>query len=985
MRTWIVCLAVLGVLAAMGAQEALAQNAQIIGTVKDSTGGVVPGVTMTARNIETGLVRTDITNEVGNYRLPALPPGTYKLTAELQGFKTETRPDILLQIEQTATINFVLTPATISENVTVTGETPIIDTNRSDVATAVTTRQIQDLPVASRRWIDLVMLVPGTSQDNIRGFFYRGNANIGGGTREYSNMSIVDGVNNTWAEMGEPRQNFAMDSIREFKVSTSNYKAEYGLATGGVMTVVSKSGTNALHGSGLFFLRDAAITAKEYFQTKKPDYSRYQYGGTIGGPIIRDKTHFFFAAEGTNETQFFTVSANGLWPTVPLPAENKSIDGEGTYPSKQNRWTYTLRLDHQLNLSQSLFFRLGQENEYRPIITSGGRTHPTASFDFAVPRQSAVLGHTWIVNDRMLNDFRFQYAYSKYEVSAPYSHGSLAPGDFGPDRTGLCTTQYSYPSIIVGGCGNSQMGPEHRWQFKDDFSILKTNWAGTHQWKMGFDFSHIPFQADNLGVPLGTYTFPKDKPYDPNDKTTWPTQYNETRPRYANGPTKHFAWYVQDDWETGHGLTFNLGLRYDRQIGSFNENIPHLQDLIAEVIPGAGYPAGTDWYGTWYKDSEKRGDRNNFGPRVGFAWDPSNRGTFNVHAAYGLFYDNIRTLYDFDELWWPQTQQIVISNPFNNPNASFADPLGGIPRSTFLLTPNMWVMDSGFRNAYAHQVNTGFTYLLQRDMAVSADMLLTYRYGDLVDPTRPDINLPDPVTRVKPYPQYARISILQSEQNNQYKALLVKLEKRMSNRYQYLVSYTLSKATDNMPRNTQGDYYGFQRVDSASAADRHHRLVVSGIVQLPYEMQVSAIGDFRSSLPFNPGSSLDINKDGYTGDNPVGVAFRSGCRALDINAINTFRATRGLAAVSESDIACPSFANVDLRFSKFFVFAGQRRIEFIAQLFNIFNRANFATPASNPGASDVAGKPPTFGSVNAILANINAPSRQAEFAVRFQF
>jgi hypothetical protein len=199
-----------------------------------------------------------------------------------------------------------------------------------------------------------------------------------------------------------------------------------------------------------------------------------------------------------------------------------------------------------------------------------------------------------------------------------------------------------------------------------------------------------------------------------------------------------------------------------------------------------------------------------------------------------------------------------------------------------------------------------------------------------------------------------------------------------------MVSYTLSKATDNMPRNTQGDYYGFQRVDSVSAADRRHRLVVSGIVQLPYEMQVSAIGDFRSSLPFNPGSSLDINTDGYTGDNPKGVAFRSGCRALDIDAINTFRATRGLVPVSESDIACPSFANVDFRFSKFFSFGGQRRIEFIAQLFNIFNRANFATPASNPGAADVAGKP-TFGSVNAILANINAPSRQAEFAVRFQF
>jgi hypothetical protein len=309
----IVVLAVL-----LAAADAAAQNAQIIGTVRDESGAIVPGATVTAKNQETGLTRTDVTNTQGDFRLPALPPGVYKVTVDLQGFNTESRPDILLTIEQTAALAFVLKPAKLAETITVTGETPIIDTNRSDVATAVSTQQIQDLPVASRRWIDLVMLVPGTSQDNIRGFFYRGNANIGGGTREYSNMSVVDGVNNTWAEMGEPRQNFAMDSIREFKVSTSNYKAEYGLATGGVMTVVSKSGTNSLHGSGLLFFRDKVLTAKEYFQTTKPDYRRYQYGGTVGGPILKDKTHFFFAVEGTNETQFFTVFANGLWPTVHL-------------------------------------------------------------------------------------------------------------------------------------------------------------------------------------------------------------------------------------------------------------------------------------------------------------------------------------------------------------------------------------------------------------------------------------------------------------------------------------------------------------------------------------------------------------------------------------------------------------------------------------------------------------------------------------------
>ncbi len=716
----------------LAAADAAAQNAQIIGTVKDESGAIVPGATVTAKNQETGLTRTDVTNTQGDFRLPALPPGIYKVTVDLQGFNSESRPDILLTIEQTAALAFVLKPAKLAETITVTGETPIIDTNRSDVATAVSTQQIQDLPVASRRWIDLVMLVPGTSQDNIRGFFYRGNANIGGGTREYSNMSVVDGVNNTWAEMGEPRQNFAMDSIREFKVSTSNYKAEYGLATGGVMTVVSKSGTNSLHGSGLLFFRDKVLTAKEYFQTTKPDYRRYQYGGTVGGPILKDKTHFFFAVEGTNETQFFTVFANGLWPTVPLG--NTTIQGEGTYPSKQNRWTYTAKVDHQLTQTQTMFVRVAQENEYRPIITTGGRTHPTASFDFAVPRQSAVVGHTWIINDRMLNDARFQYAYSKYEVSAALQPWVARPRRFRdqPHEPVLGPVTAS-PRFSWGAAGTARWAPRTGGSSRTTSrSSRRTGAAPTSgRWASTSATSHSA--RTTWASPLGSYTFPKDTPYNPNDKTTWPTQYTETRPRYSNVPTKHLAFYVQDDWEAARGVTFNLGLRYDRQIGSFNEDLPHLQELVSEVVPGAGYPPGTDWYNTFYKDSQKRGDRNNFGPRVGFAWDPTAKGNLNIHAAYGIFYDNIRTLMNMDEIWWPQTQQIVINAP------TFGDPYGGKPRASYLLTPNIWVMDSGFKNAYAQQVNAGFTYLLTRDMAISTDMLLTYRYHDLVDPTRPDI------------------------------------------------------------------------------------------------------------------------------------------------------------------------------------------------------------------------------------------------------
>lgn len=950
MRKWLLGVAVL-VGCLVGAEAAWAQNAQVVGTIKDDTGGVIPGATVTARNVETGLVRTATSDEHGTFRVQALPPGTYTVVTELPGFKTETQERLTLAIDQSFTMNVVLKPASVSETVTVAAETPLVDTTQSTVATSVTNQQIQDLPVASRRWIDLAMLTPGVSQDNIRGFFYRGNVNIGAGTREYSNGFMVDGVNNTWAQMGEPRQNFAMDSIREFKVSSSTYKAEFGLATGGMLSVVTKSGTNDLHGSAFTFFRDKSLTAKTYFETVRPPFRRYQYGGTLGGPIIKNKTHYFLAVERTDENQFFTVNAGGRWPQY-----------EGTFKSDQYRWTYTAKVDHQLNEAQSVFFRASQEVEYRPIITTAARVHPTNSFDFAVPRDSYVLGHTWVASPRVINDVRVQYAYAKYEVAPPYSHGSWEPGDFGKDRLDLCTAVFNYPSIGVGGCGNSQMGPERRFQVRNETSFT----MGDHQAKVGVDYNYITFRSDNMGSPLGSWTFPRDVEYNVNDRTTYPTQYTNSLPTFAEIPTKQFAAFVQDDWQLGAGLTVNAGLRYDRQYGSFNEDLPDLLGRIEDKLgPGFGYPLNIPFH----QGADQRGDKNNFGPRLGAVWDVGGNGRTTVRAGYGLFYENMRTLQNFGELTWPQAKTIIISNP------NYPDALQGRSRDQFVSTapPNITVMDNKTVNAYAHQFSVGMSKMLGRDFGITADVIIVQRKADR---DTVDLNLPDRVTRVRPYPQFARVSQWQSTADNRYNALLVKFEKRMSHRYQYLFSYTLSKSEDTSFQNVYGDRYGYFKESYPGLADRRHRLVASGIVQGPWGVQASTIVDLRSSLPFNPTTSLDLNNDGYTGDIPAGVTRFSGCRDLSLDAINTFRSSRGLAAINE--VACPGFANIDLRLSKAFEFGQSQRLEVIAQLFNVAHRANFATPANNITAA-------TFGQSLGLLPNINAPSRQVEVAIRYMF
>jgi hypothetical protein len=282
-------------------------------------------------------------------------------------------------------------------------------------------------------------------------------------------------------------------------------------------------------------------------------------------------------------------------------------------------------------------------------------------------------------------------------------------------------------------------------------------------------------------------------------------------------------------------------------------------------------------------------------------------------------------------------------------------------------------------------------------MAVTADVTLVYRYSDR---DTVDLNLPaTPFSTVKPnFPQFGRVSFWQSTRDNTYKALLLKVDKRMTRNVQFLASYTLSKADDIGFTNVLGDRYGYFKISQPGVADRRNRLVASGIFRLPGDTQVSAIADFRSSLPFNPTSGLDLNGDGYTGDLPAGVMPLSGCRDLNVDALNAFRTGRGLTPVSQID--CPTWANVDVRMSKFFTIAGTHRLEVIAQLFNIFNRANFANPPVTlpnalgtglnqiqPGQPFTSAAAGTFGIVNSTVAKTVGlgTNRQIQFALRLNF
>ena len=334
------------------ATSAMAQTTTgvISGIITDAQGGVLPGVTVTARITDTGLLRTDVTQGDGRFRFAALPPGPYEIKAELSGFGPVTVPALTVNTASETTRNITLQVVGVQESVTVTGEAPIIEVTKTEVSGVVTQDQMQNLPLATRQPMDLALLLPGTNQDAARA--RKANTNIGAGAFTNGSGLLVDGVWNKEGNTGEPRQDFPQSAIQEFKVFLSQSPAEYGWTAGGTVSMATKSGTNQFHGEGFEQFQNQAMSVQDPFSKKngnpKPASNRSQYGGTFGGPIVKDKIHFFQSAEGSDLHQFDTV-------IVPLPQFYGNLNG--VFPSPEtNRMTFT-RSDVQISSKQSFFVR----------------------------------------------------------------------------------------------------------------------------------------------------------------------------------------------------------------------------------------------------------------------------------------------------------------------------------------------------------------------------------------------------------------------------------------------------------------------------------------------------------------------------------------------------------------------------------------------------------------------------------------------------
>jgi Carboxypeptidase regulatory-like domain len=912
------------------------------GQIKDEQGAVLPGVTMTLLNEATGVQRTTITDGEGRYRFPALGPGRYTVKAELQGLSTQQVTGLELTIGLELVQDLTLKLQSLTETVTVTGAATVVDTTKSEVAGVVTQQQIETLPINSRQYLSLALLMPGTSLDATRSFFPT--VNVGGSMTFNSSGNVVDGVINNFAEDGEPRQNFPEDSVQEFKVSNMQFKAEFGLATGGIVQVVTKSGTNQFRGDAFEYFRDKSLNARNAFETEKPAYRRHQYGGALGGPIRKNRAHFFGSIERTSVDEFFTVRTG-------LPQFYSSI--EGTFPKPFDRNLYFARGDVQISNAQNVFGRFAREDETSICSTCGGTTAARAGFDQETPRRALVVGHTWVRGAHQLNDFRFQYANAAYYIAPHGTEIFTQTGEFPPERMNRLSRGYTFPSVTWGSSFD-ELGPEARWQVKDTYALTRSG----HDVKFGLDYSYMPYQEENTGNILGSYSFTDDQYFNPDDPTSLAnlkgaqTFTASIPPINTKHPTKYYVGFVQDDWKVHANVTVNLGLRYERLYGSANE------DLDPSIFP---IPIP-------YIDVSVRGDKNNWGPRAGFAWDVAGTGDTVVRGGWGTYYGHVRILGNLNEFRNYQRYTINITNP------AYPDPYQGRDPLSFVTSApaNIAVVANDYVQPYSNQFNAGVSHHLGGDYAVHVDAVYTHTNHDR---KTLDINPRDPMSRLRPNPTFARVDRNESTAELKYRAIYVKVDKRFSHRWQYLVSYTYTNSEDNAPGARYLDPFDLALDWGPSNGERRHALVASGSVLLPWDVTLGAVWQLRSQLPWSATAGIDLNGDSFNTDLVPGTTRNAGSRTLSLDAVNRWRAQNGRAAISESQIDSSRINIADMRVSKAIRFSPDARIDLLGQAFNIFNTTNLQSQYGGGRVGNALSS--SFGRIQTAR-----PGRQVELAIR---
>jgi hypothetical protein len=983
--------------------------AVVEGTVNDASGAVVTNAKVVLTNTASGDALTVTTGSDGRYTFPTVSPGTYSVSVKASTFSTKVISGLTLVLGQHLEEPVTLTTGSETTTVAVTAEVPDVDTEAYDTGGLVDQEQINNLPIQNRQYLGLALLTPGTTQAASRSFY--SNVQSGGGIYFYSNGFSWDGVSNQQTEEGDPRQNIPEDAVGEFKTYTSQMPVDLGWTMGGYTTLVTKSGTNNIHGDAFEYYRNTGMTALNQFQAATavtqgnsgPIYNRHQFGGSAGGPIFKNRTHYYGAYERTQATTSWT-----LFEPAGSAAATDYASLLGTFQNPSHDQLIVGRVDHDLKPNQQLFFRVAFEEQLATAQGCGGTT-TTGCYDGQFPRKAYVAGHTWEPTTHIVNEFRFQYAYISYELGPWNTPPPKVPSDFlNPSYSKNVTLSFAFPSLSYGH-NYAADGVESRWQANDGVTFIK----GAHAIKVGVDASYVPYTDASASNLNGTYTWQVDEPFDNTAATestycttpgasNCPHSFSQAAvPLLYYLPSTQQAYYVEDSWKMKKNFTASYGLRWERQTGSAFLDT-YTPNSAKPTIPFEGNP-------------HTRGDKRNFGPRLGVSWDPLGKGRDVVRGGYGIFYQFIETeLTEAEKLNFVACS-IALTNgtaPAGTPPNDYLpypNPYNGQTVGTYCgATANtgVTIMSPNLRNAYANQFTIGYSRQLGQDLALSVDGI--YDRG-LRDYKVYDLNIPSNYVGIsipRPNTQMASINQHASTGASEYKGLFVKLDKRYSKRYMYTVAYALSSALDNNPHSAPVNYLAQQNDWGQSGVDQRNALVVSGSYMLPWKIMVGGIFQYRSRSPYSVTTTqitADAPVSGTVNDgfgvlpyNPnyngtaqyiPGTTRDQGNRGINWAAVNLYRTqlnTHQPAAgykpttyytacaanannclttnLSDASVTSNRYKDFDLRVSKTFTIHDNLKVDAIGQAFDLFGTENYSSIQYSP-LVNTFGQPTNAGTV----------------------
>ena len=1041
-------------LLSLGSGNAFAQataSAALQGTIVDQSDAAIKSAKVEITSKEQGWTRNTETTDTGFYRFELLPAGSYSIKVNASGFSAAEAKDVVLQVGATTTQHFTLKPGALSEVIEVTSAVPLVDQQKTDVSTNITPQQIQELPLIGRDIADLAYLSPGVkaadSYDPTKNRYSILSVNGQGGRNVNVTVNGVDNKDNT---VGGPVMQLPAEAVQEFQISTQRFSAVNGRSEGAAINVITKSGSNSYHGSAFGFFRDRALNAAQKlpdpgnntFVYSTPPYSRQWFGGSIGGPIKKDKVFAFFAIERQREhtaiaeqpsalTQLNLVTSLGAQPaaTVPTPFFENRIAG---------------RLDWTINSKHSIYLSVATQANNSLNDQSDGT--------FDLTEGNFTKNHLQIANVT-LNSLFSPTLLNQFTVGWQYWNNLIDSNT----RTPLVT----FPDAQFGTNTNvPQESIQRKWQFKDDLS--KT--VGRHTFKTGFDYIWTPFMG-------GFFEFNPTLEIDFNDDPSCilGVAPNATTPgcgpggNFPNGfatagavgsmsialgdphfiikDAKQLGLYFQDDWKMTRRLTVNLGIRWDKDYdfvgGSDIANSRTFQELQA-AAPFSPLAASLV--------AKKASDYNkNFSPRVGFAYDLAGHGNHVLRAGYGMYYGN--TFQNIPLFMEQQSNQTIFQTAFAISGSDTVpgtgipldqwhygvDPLPTIPPPSSTLNSGATgrLMDPNYRNPVTQEWNAGYAWSLTSKSVFEAEYVHVLGLHENktinldpkipIDPTNittrsvTEDAAGAPVCSAASCGFYrpldaaftaAGVPVLGSVRNEEsigrsrYDGLNISYRQRGFHKVDLIANYTLSKAQGYdqdggsfryYPRDPQHPFSPFEYGPSFN--DERHHVTIAGTVNLPWGMSFSPVLQAGSARPYLVTASF--NELNLSGGSSAGALIVPNSDPTNFKAMAGASGAAKLAAVQcyysgschvvpYNSLRGDPYFNVDARLAKNIKLGEGRILQLAFQGFNLFNHANYGNNYDNvvTTTSTTFGRPVGF--INP-TSSVLPRAFTAEFGARFTF